>query len=152
MLDTVDTRPISINRPVAPGYVALIHEQPIDPYISCDSTSFVDDDVSHGIDPSSPFRESPKVLDLLVKATINLIAATQLNFVRLSGDAQWTEPVRSAHSIVNRVSENASYVVALSPELVVPPNEVQLGSLIAPSGAYLTWIEMEQNELDDGKQ
>jgi hypothetical protein len=39
-------------------------------------------------------------------------------------------------------------VIAVSPELLMPRSQVKNTSLLAPSGAYLTWIEMFGDDSD----
>lgn len=75
-----------------------------------------------------------------------MLAATWLDFVAFSGEPYQThqlETTRLIHAIQNR--RNAS--ISVSEKLRVPRERMLSTTLLAPSGAYLSWLAMD---LEDG--
>jgi len=156
MTEINDTSAIRFDQPVTDGFIKIFEEEKqdngtdskkdtmeenpdSDKYLSIRSTAFL-------------HKKNPNLIEWIVTGTekfiINLMAATQLNLAKITCDTQWTYPITNASQIISIAYQKAC-VVSVSPELIIPRSDVQNASLIAPSGAYLTWIEMQGDELDD---
>jgi len=83
----------------------------------------------------------------LSRTLVATFAATQLNLARLSSDPQGTVSFDPS-SIFKVVMQERSTVVSVSPSLIMGRFEVGASSLLAPSGAYLAWLEMLAEEGD----
>jgi hypothetical protein len=99
--------------------------------------------------------ESPHFFEWVViaasrisKSLITALAATQLNIARLSSDHQWTAAFDPS-MIIKAISEEKISIVSVSPGLIMPRTQVRVSSLLAPSGAYLAWMEMLRENSDN---
>lgn len=158
MIETQDTRSVSLDEPVSEGIIKIIEGQEPWDYDTLQETGdtrfFEESSV-----PMKPSLVTNRQLDFsdwlihaalkLPKALVTIFAATQFNIARLSSDQLWTLPFDSS-SIAKIVIAERARVVSVSPGLIMPRSEVHTSSLLAPSGGYLSWMEMLQ-ENDDGE-
>jgi len=159
MLDTIDTRMISFNEPLPEGIVKMLDERaPWDADLLQETrgiTHFRDNEYSqpskHTYIPDKPifFYDWLGVAAMrLPESRIVAIATTLLYSAKLSIDPQWTFAF-DPNPIVKVISKEKSSQVSISPGLIMPRTQVRASSLLAPSGAYLTWVEMLAEDLDD---
>ena len=153
-----DTHTISIDTPVPEGILkSLCESKPWDTDQSQETSDFtiIEQEVdSIQVKPKFvsnrpiSFSEwlgiaSAKISGGLVTA----LASTQINLARLSSDPHLTVPV-DAHAIFRVISAERSNVVAVSRDLIAPRSQVHASCLLAPSGGYLSWMEMLQESHD----
>ena len=162
MPDTTDTRMISLDEPLPEGVIKVLDEHVAwDADLSqetSDITSLGEEKNSLPLKPTYvPHRpvDFYEWLGLAAgrssRAPINLFRVLQLSLAKLSFDPHWTFAV-DPHPIFAAISEEKSPVVSVSLSLIMPRSEVRTSSLLAPSGAYLTWMEMLAEEADAQSQ
>jgi len=76
------------------------------------------------------------------------LACVQIDITRLSSNDLRTAAI-DTYAIVNTCREEEAIVVSMSRSLMMSREKVQESSLLAPSGAYLTWMAMLQDDLPE---
>lgn len=159
MADMPNTRMIALDEPVPDGVIKILNKPTLwDPEISKETSDIVfsiDEEIAvplklrYAPDAPSQFNEWLGAASArLSKALITVFAATQLNIARLSSDDLPTGTF-DVTAIIRTISEERSFVVNISPDLIMPRSEVRISSLLAPSGAYLAWMDMLRESPDD---
>lgn len=159
MQDTKDTRMISLDEPVTEAIVKVLDERvPWDADLSQETSDVVCLGEEESSMPLKPIYVTDKPLHFyewlgiastrLSRWLITGLAATQIDLTRLTSDPQLTITF-DPHAILKVISAEKSSVVSVSPSLIMTRSEVHSSSLLAPSGAYLTWLEMLAEEIDD---
>lgn len=164
MTDTVDTTPIPLDEPVDEGFIKILeheaHYSDISILEETTSSDFLEtDEYSHLKRLTYDTRKPIHLLELLsigarsfTRSLITGLAATQMiNLARLSSRNQLTTAIDVA-PMINIWLEKQSRIISVSPDLIMPRAQVQASSLLAPSGAYLTWVEMLEEDLYDKEQ
>jgi len=154
MEDIIDTRSIPFDKPISDGFRKMAPNVALE-----DEASLIDEvpneeatDYRVVIHDTETKSRDANYLEWFIIATRNLfvsaLAATQINFLRLSTDNQWTSTF-DMDTIRQIAPQKYHFMVTISPELVMPRKEVKNSSLLGPSGAYLCWLEMFEDGRDD---
>ena len=75
-----------------------------------------------------------------------MLAATWLDFVTFSGEPYQTREIETRY-LIHAIQHRRRPSVGVSERLRVPRHKMLATTLLAPSGAYLSWLAMD---LDDG--
>lgn len=145
MTERVDTSSILLTEPLDAGFVKLIDVSEERGYIP-------EEQVGSGHLEPQEFRHQKGGSLYLAEWLANgvgkfrqsilvCLAAIQIDLLRLSQNNIQTAPLDAAR-IVNLCEDYLSSVISVSLSLIMPRAKVQDSSLLAPSGAYLTWMEM----------
>lgn len=158
-METEDTRMIPLDNPVDAGFIKKLEDGA--PYVDTSSQVRIQDPGSTlpYEDPyfeslPYPSRRSPSLWDWISAQAVGLpksllmAIAVNMNLARLSSDNLLTGPLDEM-AIIELVAHEQSILVSVSPELLMPHDQVKASSLVAPSGASLTWLEM-LGEYRDG--
>ena len=162
MPDKVDTRGISLDEPIDEVFIKAVD---IDECYSDMIEGQGADEYLHTIENSYPYQEGTLIdsqrnrslclTEWLAIATkkvskplLTSLVASKIDITRLSASNRWTAPIDSA-AIVNICQQYHSFIVSVSPSLITSREKVQASSLLSLSGAYLTWMEMLGDDLDD---
>jgi len=159
MEDTHSTRMIFLDEDIPEGYINIINKQDFGESDLGEETSDINCLTYEGesvlLETRYAQRKPMNFYDWLgiaatkvSNAMVIAFASSQLNIARLSSDNLHTGPV-DASAIIRTIVEERSSVVSISQSLVMRREQVQDSSLLAPSGAYLTWVEMLQDPLSD---
>jgi len=162
MLDTTDTRMISLDEPVSEGVAKILKERTRwDADLEQETTDFgylEEAEDSAPVRPVYLHHEPPKFYDWLAIAAAKLsrsvvtgFAAVQIDIARLSSDPLATVAFDPS-PILDVCLRERPAVVSVSPGLVMPRSEVSVSSLLSPSGGYLSWMEMLQEGHDGEDQ
>jgi len=157
-----DTRMIPLGDTVDAGYIKNLDEST--PYIDTSSQVQIQDADStlpyeepYFENLPYPSRRSPSLWDWISAQAVAfpksllMAIAVNLNIARLSSDNLLTGPLDET-AIIKLVAHEQSILVSVSPELLMPRDQVKASSLVAPSGASLTWLEMLGEYRDDHSQ
>lgn len=157
MPDTIDTRMISLNEPVSEGMLKMLDHRArwdIDPSCETSDVPYFQDE---GYSQPSKLKYMPdkpiSFCEWLGVATVTfseprIAAITAILSAAIVIDPRWTFYFDPG-PILKAMAEEKSAVVSISPTLIMPRTQVRASSLLAPSGAYLTWVEMLAEDLDD---
>ena len=74
-----------------------------------------------------------------------LLAATWLDFVTFSGGPNQTHQIESTH-LIRAIQQRRKASVSVSERLRVPREKALATTLLSPSGAYLSWLDMDLND------
>jgi len=159
MAEAPNTRMIAFDEPLPDGIIKIVDTPVLWDLDSLQETSniayVIDEDNSLPLKPTyvphRPVRFYEWIgiaTSKLSSAIVTTLAATQFNVARLSSDNLPTGAF-DAEAIVRSIAEQEAAVVSLSADLIVERAQVQARSLLAPSGAYLTWIEILQESMPD---
>ncbi len=157
--DSVDTRAVSIDVPIGSGFMKRFAEhpplsgQPWDD--SRDSTLVENDQYARSDVLGYPPVGSASLLDAILlnagrvpRAVMHTLAATYIDLATLSLDNRLTAAI-DASAIIGPLRVMHLSPVSISPDLRMPRSKVQASSLLAPSGAYLTWVAMFGGDRDE---
>jgi len=158
MAYTTDTNTISFDLPVPEGIIKELQEStPWDADMAQETSDINLLEQEAESIPLKPTFVSDRPLGFtewlsiaaatLSKTLVTTLAATQINLARLSSDPQGTVAFDPS-SIFEVIMQERSTVVSVSPSLIMGRFEVGASSLLAPSGAYLAWLEMLAEEGD----
>lgn len=162
MAYTTDTHTIPLDVPVPEGIIRVSREnEPWDADMAQDTSDISLLEQEAESIPLKPTFVSDRPLGFsewlaiaaatLSKTLVTTLAATQLNLARLSSDPQGTVAFDPS-PIFEVILQERSTVVSVSPSLIMERFEVGVSSLLAPSGAYLAWLEMLAEEGDGESQ
>ncbi len=170
-----DTRSVNLDEPISDGFAKplLVAEKENVTHTEKENVTHTEkEDVTHtekegvtGFIPSDAVRlyfeykhrhnEPPRLREWLAGAgsrlsqwVVGAATAAQIGLATLSRDDRWTASFDVA-AITRMQYRPYSFRVSVSPELAMPRSEVFASSLLAPSGVYLTWLEMLEYESDD---
>jgi len=163
MIDAIDTRMLSLDKPLPEGVIKMLDESaPWDADLSQETSDITSFGEEHNSLPLKPIHVTDRPIDFYewlwfaarraaesqIRSTILILL---LSLEKVLVHPQWTFAV-DPHLIFEAVSDKKSPVVSVSPSLIMPRSEVHASSLLAPSGAYLTWLEMLAEEADAQSQ
>ncbi len=156
MSENLDTRTVSLDEPLSEGIVKLLNDEerwePEQPERDTTASDISADDYFSISQAAREPRRAHGWFGLAAtKFSRGIVAgfiATHIAVSRLSSNCEWTATL-DPYSILNPERALGSHVAGVSAGLIMPREEVRESSLLAPSGAYLTWIEMRAETLDD---
>ncbi len=159
MTDTQNTRMIDLDEPPSDGIIKILNkptlwEDDLSQETSDMACITIEEDsiplnLTYGqFSPTSFYEWLGIAAARLSNAMITTFAATQFNIARLSSD-NFPTGAFDATAIIRTISEERSFVVNISPDLIMTRTEVRASSLLAPSGAYLAWMDMLRESPDD---
>ncbi|MBN2211245.1 MAG: hypothetical protein JW709_07600 [Sedimentisphaerales bacterium] len=146
MFEYNNTETIPFNKNITDGMASWVQPRSdldtsgiLDPFVTSEQSDLVSGaPIVHG--------DKKKIIDFLVEGfrsgILGLYTLTQINLARISTDNQYTDPFPS--HVLSAMIERPGITATVSKDLIRPRSKVQLDSLLGPSGAYLTWIAMEE--------
>jgi len=157
MGSNVDTRVIPFDKPLSEGFTKYYYDESCGYELANDlqnTKRFPVDEETLGKPPhveNNIYNFFRCLYNVARGQLLPWIAASQVNLARMSSDDQWSNPF-NVIPIIEMIPVEESCVVSISPDLIMPRNEVQKSSLLAPSGAYLTWLEMSGDNSEHDVQ
>lgn len=109
-------------------------------------------DWSEGVSEAAP-TEMPALQQVIVGASRmlpklqSIVAATMVDFLSLGGRWSSTNQV-DITAIVNAIRKIQRQTIGISQSLIVPRHKALESSLLVPSGAYLAWLETDDEQSD----
>jgi hypothetical protein len=149
MSENLDTRTVSWEEPLSEGVARLLHAeerwQP-EPLESDTTASDVspDEDSRVSVIAGKPHGVHGWLGWAATKCPRGVVAglmATHMAVTRLSSHSDGTGTL-DPYQLLHPADAPPSHGASISAALVMRREEVRASSLLAPSGAYLTWIEM----------
>ena len=163
MIDLIDTSSTPLNYSVPEGFVKAFGEQSAElesmtsvPQPTSSSSRFADplaaDLVAHSNRGELSFHEwIVFAASRASRSLMAVLAATQINLAKLSWEDRRTSSFDFA-SLTRVLPAEFSIPVSITADLVASPDDTAQTTLLAPSGLYLTWLEMLEDVDDDATE